>query len=67
MLQIGGVQIQTVKNNADGTFSIDEMKTKVRDSSNVHYSRTALICVENTHNVCGGKVLPPSWVKEVLL
>lgn len=64
--QIGGVQIQTVKNNPDGTFNIDEMKTKVRDSSNVHYSRTALICIENTHNVCGGRVLPVSWVKELV-
>lgn len=64
--QIGGVQIQTVKNNPDGTFSIDEMKSKIRDSCNVHYSRTALICVENTQNVCGGKVLPMSWVKQLV-
>lgn len=67
VLQIGGVQINTVKNKSDGTFCLKEMMTKYRDGSNLHNPTTSLICVENTHNYCGGKALPMSWVKEVRL
>ena len=31
-----------------------------------HEAWTALMCIENTHNKCGGKVLPVEWIREVL-
>ena len=31
-----------------------------------HEAWTALMCIENTHNKCGGKVLPVQWIREVL-
>ena len=30
-----------------------------------HEAWTALMCIENTHNKCGGKVLPLEWIREV--
>lgn len=62
--QIAGVQVTTVKNKPDGTFDLDEMQMKIR-KEDIHEPVTALICIENTHNVCGGKVLPMEWLKEL--
>lgn len=63
--QVAGVQLRTATNKPDGTFDIDEMLSKVRDQSNALFPRTTLVCIENTHNTCGGRVLPHSWVKEL--
>lgn len=63
--QLGGIQMTTVANRPDGTFSLEEVLSKVRDGSNIHNSKTSLICVENTHNWCGGAALPLHWMNEV--
>ena len=65
-LQFGGVNLREVKNNPDGTFDISELKDKIR--TNCFYEpKTSLICVENTHNLFGGKVVPQEWLDEVRL
>lgn len=63
---MGGVQPHIIPNHPDGTFNVNEIPARVRDED-VHCPRTALICIENTHNVCGGKVIPISWIDEVRL
>jgi hypothetical protein len=63
--QIAGVQIWPLPNKPDGTFDLDEMEEKVRDHTDDHEPMTSLICVENTQNWCGGKVLPLKWLDEV--
>ena len=63
--QIAGVQIWPLRNKPDGTFDLDEMEEKVRDHEDDHEPKTSLICVENTHNWCGGKVLPLEWLDDV--
>ena len=35
-------------------------------SKRPHSPRTRLICLENTHNSCGGKVLPRAFLSDVL-
>jgi threonine aldolase len=62
--QFGGVNIRTVPNLLDGTLDIDEVKKAIRDND-IHEPTTELICIENTHNVCGGKVLPLSFMEEL--
>jgi threonine aldolase len=32
---------------------------------NIHYPKTSLICVENTHNMAGGRVVPLAAMKEI--
>ena len=41
------------------------MEEKIRDHSDDHEPQTSLICVENTQNFCGGKVLPLNWLNDV--
>ena len=60
--QFGGVSPRTVKNNNDGTFSLDEVRLAVRPDD-VHEPITRLICIENTHNSCGGRILPLSFLQ----
>ena len=55
-----------VENNPDGTFDIDIMKQRIRQINDPHFPYTRLICLENTHNFCGGKVIPLSFMEEVL-
>lgn len=48
-----------LKNNEDGTFSLNELESKIRVNPDCHEPVTSLIIVENTHNMCGGKVESP--------
>ncbi|XP_018575364.1 probable low-specificity L-threonine aldolase 2 isoform X1 [Anoplophora glabripennis] len=63
--QIAGVQTALVKNNEDGTFNLDELRQRIRKNPDFHEPVTSLIVVENTHNLCGGKVLPLDWLEKV--
>ncbi|XP_066941511.1 uncharacterized protein [Macrobrachium rosenbergii] len=62
--QLGGVHPRTLRNLPDGTFSLDELKKFVR-KDDVHLPVTELVCIENTHNVAGGRVLPLQWLDEL--
>lgn len=64
--QLAGVQMTGVVNLPNGTWSLEEMMSKLRDGSNIHTTQTALICVENTHNWCGGRALPLSWLQRLV-
>lgn len=63
--QFGGVSIREISEKPDGTFNISELKSKVRGQDPYHEPTTRLVCVENTHNSLGGKVLPIDWLKEL--
>ncbi|XP_066258301.1 uncharacterized protein [Euwallacea similis] len=63
--QIAGVHTAVIKNNEDGTFSIDDLRKKIRKNPDFHEPISSLIIVENTHNLCGGKVLPLEWMEKV--
>lgn len=63
--QLAGVQTALVKNNEDGTFNLDELRQRIRKNPDFHEPVTSLIVVENTHNMCGGKVLPLDWLEKV--
>lgn len=39
------------------------MRAKIR-GSDIHEPKTSLAIVENTHNICGGKVIPMKWLDE---
>lgn len=54
---LGGVSYHTVRNDDRGMLDLDDIKDAVRDSSNHHNPRTALITIENTQNNCGGRTL----------
>lgn len=62
--QVANIHTRTVANLPDGTFSIADLESKIRHES-VHVPHSSLVCVENTHNVCFGSVLPLSFMDDV--
>ncbi len=61
---LGGIQPHPLPNLPDGTLDLDQMKLAIRGDDS-HFPVTRLICLENTHNRCGGAPLPPSYVEAV--
>ena len=53
---LGGVHVRTVTNDSRGMMAPDEVESAIRPPG-IHQPRTALVCLENTHNRCGGAVL----------
>jgi threonine aldolase len=53
---LGGVHVRTVPNQPNGSLDPQDVEEAIR-GDNIHYPRTRLICLENTHNLCGGAVL----------
>lgn len=51
----GGVQLRTIPNHA-GALDPDEVERAIRPRD-IHFPRTALVCLENTHNRGGGRPL----------
>jgi len=62
---VGGIHPRTVPNQPDGTLDLADLEAAIRDPHNEHYPRSRLICLENTHNRCGGAVLPPAYMARV--
>lgn len=64
MAALGGAQPRTLPDFPDGKLDVQEIQTAIRPD-NEHYPRTRLICLENTHNAAGGRVLRPEYLKSV--
>nr|XP_019561917.2 LOW QUALITY PROTEIN: probable low-specificity L-threonine aldolase 2 [Aedes albopictus] len=62
--QLAGVLLNNIKNKPDGTFCLEELQNKFR-GFDVHEPNTELVLIENTHNMCGGKVLPLQWMEDL--
>jgi threonine aldolase len=62
---VGGIHPRTVPNRPDGALDLNDVEAAIRDPNNSHYPRTRLICLENTHNRCGGAVLTPAYTAQV--
>lgn len=60
----GGVHPRTLKNLDDGTIDLEEIRGAIRPD-NVHFPQTALIGLENSHNVCHGSPLTKDYIDEV--
>ncbi|CAF0893776.1 unnamed protein product [Brachionus calyciflorus] len=63
--QIGNVYAKQIPNNEDGTFDLEKFESLISDHTDCHCSRTRLVCIENTHNHCGGKVLPIEFIRDL--
>jgi len=57
---LGGVVMRTVPNDEAGRMNIDIIEQAIR-TENIHYPETTLLCLENTHNRCGGAVLTADY------
>ncbi|MFE2752891.1 GntG family PLP-dependent aldolase [Actinosynnema sp. NPDC059335] len=63
---VGGVVYEPVRTAADGTLALDDLARGFPDDpDDPQFALPALICLEDTHNRAGGKVLPPGYLAEV--
>ncbi len=64
MSTLGGIHPHTLSNQPDGTMRVEDIKGAIR-GNNVHFPRTRLICLENTHNRCYGSALTSEYIDSV--
>ncbi|MHC4325532.1 MAG: low-specificity L-threonine aldolase [Planctomycetota bacterium] len=64
MSAVGGIHPHTIANQPDGTIRLEDIETAIR-GNNVHFPRSRLICLENTHNRCYGSALTPQYTESV--
>jgi threonine aldolase len=60
---LGGSPMCVVPTNADGMLDPHLVEINISDGSDEHTAPTALLCIENTHNYCGGTVLSVEQVE----
>jgi len=61
---LGGVVVRTVPNDEDGKLGAADVEKAIR-AENIHFPKSALLCLENTHNRCGGAVLTREYTEEI--
>ena len=54
-----------VFDSADGMLDLEKMEEYVHSDADVHWAPTRLVCLEQTHNHCGGVVLPMEHILTV--
>jgi threonine aldolase len=64
MAALGGIHPHPLHNEADGTIALDEIEAAIRPD-NIHFPRTRVISLENTHNRCNGSPLSLDYLREV--
>jgi len=65
--QVAGVHSRQVRTNLDGTLDLLDMENKIRSRGDAHEPTSCLICVEQTHNGTGGRVLPLEYLRKVMV
>ena len=65
MSALGGIFPHTIPNQPDGTLTLEDIEAAIR-AENIHFPRTHLICLENTHNRCYGAPLTPDYTAAVV-
>ena len=61
---VGSIHVRTVPNLPNGMLDPGDVEGAIR-GPNVHHPRSRLVCLENTHNSCGGAVLAPAQMATI--
>ncbi len=61
---VGGIHPRTLPNRSDGTMALADIEAAIRPD-NIHFPRTRLIMLENTHNRCSGQPLSVDYLLSV--
>ena len=59
---LGGIAIKTVMEDEYGRLDLDNVEAAIRPDD-MHYPRTSMVAIENTHNATGGTPLTPEYTK----
>ena len=60
---LGGVFPHTLPNQPDGTIRLKDIENAIRPND-IHDPVSRMVILENTHNRCGGTVLPVNYMQE---
>lgn len=63
--QVAGVHTRQVHTNLDGTLDLLDIESKLRSKGDAHQPISQLICIEQTHNGTGGRVLSLEYIRKV--
>ena len=61
---LGGISFHTVPNDERGMLDADDVRAAIRPND-PHMPRTALVCLENTQNACGGAALTQDDISSI--
>lgn len=61
---LGGIHSHQLPNNDDGTIDMEKISNAIR-TDDVHFPKTKLISLENTHNKCYGAPLDINYINSV--
>ncbi|KAK9789590.1 hypothetical protein WJX73_001833 [Symbiochloris irregularis] len=61
---LGGIGFNVLRNTPDGQLLLDDIKQAIRPEDQ-HSAVTRCICIETTHNRCGGAVLPLPYLRDL--
>jgi len=62
---LGGSPMVVVQTDQNGMLDPSEIQANISDGSDEHSAPSALLCIENTHNRCGGSVLSLEQVEQL--
>ena len=63
MSTVAGIHPRVVRNLSDGRVDLSEVRAALRPVDD-HFPTSQVLCLENTHNMCGGRVLSGQWMEE---
>jgi threonine aldolase len=63
---LGSVAYQPVRTHDSGEIAIADLEDAIDDESDAQCAVAALICLENTHALCGGRVLALDYLSDTL-
>jgi threonine aldolase len=61
---VGGIHPHPISDGTDAHWDLDALEAAIRPDDE-HVPRTKVICLENTHNAAGGRVLSPEYVAAI--
>jgi len=61
---LGGIHPRTIPNQPNGQLALHDIEAAIRPD-NIHFPRTRLIVLENTHNRCNGCSLETDYMRSV--
>lgn len=61
---LGGIYLLPLDNEADGTLDLAAIEQAL-PSKDIHHPSVRLVCLENTHNLCGGVPLTVAYTQAV--
>ena len=64
MAALGGIYPHPVPNREDGAMRLDDIRAAIQPED-IHKTITRLVCLENTHNICGGVPITGEYTSQV--